>query len=68
MNFIFGITWLFDKLGYMPKIDMEVGKVNLKLQDTWPFPVEQPKPVAKKKPTAKKPALKKATTRKPKAK
>ena len=27
MNFT--ITWLFDKLGYMPKIDMQVGKVNL---------------------------------------
>ena len=57
MNFTFGFTWLMDKLGYMPKIDMEVGKVNLKLEDTWPFPV----------PTeAKKPQVKKATTRKPK--
>jgi hypothetical protein len=66
MNFT--ITWLFDKLGYMPKINMEVGKINFKAQEVWPFPVEQPKPAAKKRPAAKKPALKKATTRKPKAK
>lgn len=24
---MFIVTWLFDKLGYMPKIDMQVGKV-----------------------------------------
>ena len=24
---MFAINWLFDKLGYMPKIDMQVGKV-----------------------------------------
>jgi hypothetical protein len=70
MNFT--ITWLFDKLGYMPKIDMEVGKVKIDTQSPefkmWPFPVEEPKPAAKKKPATKKPALKKATTRKPKAK
>lgn len=47
----FGITWLFDKLGYMPKIDMEVGKVNLDLEGTWPFPV--PKEELKKKPVRK---------------
>jgi hypothetical protein len=47
MNFM--ITWFFDKLGYMPKIDMQIGKV------VTPFPVESVK---------KKPALKKATTRK----
>jgi hypothetical protein len=66
---MFIVTWLLDKIGYIPKIDMEVGKVDLKLQDTWPFPapVEKKKPAAKK-PTPKKPALKKATTRKPKAK
>jgi hypothetical protein len=29
MNFTF--TWIMDKLGYMPKINMEVGKVNLDL-------------------------------------
>jgi hypothetical protein len=65
----FGFTWLMDKLGYMPKIDMEVGKVDLKIQDTWPFPapVEKKKSAAKKT-TPKKPTLKKATTRKLKAK
>ena len=52
MNFM--ITWLFDKFGYMPKIDMQVGKVNI--EAAWPFPEETPK---------KKPAVKKATTRKP---
>jgi hypothetical protein len=71
MNFV--ITWLFDKLGYMPKIDMQVGKVNLDVKppefQMWPFPVETEKLVAKKKPTVKKKvALKKATTRKPKVK
>jgi hypothetical protein len=52
---MFIATWLFDKLGYMPKIDVQVGVVN----DAWPFPV--PKEEAPKK----KPAVKKATTRKP---
>ena len=71
---MFIVTWLFDKLGYMPKIDMEVGKVKLDTQSPefkmWPFPVEieKSKIQGKKKPAAKKPALKKATTRKPKAK
>jgi hypothetical protein len=55
---MFIVTWMFDKLGYMPKIDMEVGKIDLKLQDAWPFPV--PEEISKKKPT-----VKKATTRKP---
>ena len=50
MSFI--VTWLFDKLGYMPKIDMQVGKVNI--QAAWPFPEETPK----KKPAVKKPAAK----------
>jgi len=27
MNFTF--TWIMDKLGYMPKVDMQVGKVDL---------------------------------------
>jgi hypothetical protein len=39
-----------DKLGYMPKIDMEIGKV----VEPWSFPA----PVVKKKPT-----VQKATTR-----
>ena len=25
---MFIISWMFDKLGYMPKINMEVGKIN----------------------------------------
>ena len=35
---MFLITWMFDKLGYMPKIDMQVGKVNI--EAAWPFPGE----------------------------
>ena len=59
---MFIITWLFDKLGYIPKINMEVGVIH----QAWPFPVEE---TAVKKPTVKKkPVVKKATTRKPKAK
>jgi hypothetical protein len=52
MNFSF--TWLFDKLGYMPKIDLEIGKVKIDTQSTefkmWPFPIpeEKEKPVVKK--------------------
>jgi hypothetical protein len=57
---MFIITWLFDKLGYIPKINVEVGALT-----AWPFPVEteKPKPQVKKKPV-----VKKATTRKPKVK
>ena len=68
---MFIVTWLFDKLGYMPKIEIEVGKVDLKLQDTWPFPVTNPKPKKKpatKKATTKKPAVAAKTARKKKAK
>ena len=62
------VTWLFDKLGYMPKISVDTN---------WPFPAtqkdyvphefEQPikKKVAKKTSSVKIP---KATTRKPKTK
>ena len=62
---MFAINWLFDKLGYMPKIKIEVGALA-----AWPFPVEveKPKTQVKKKPVVKKATLKKATTRKPKAK
>jgi hypothetical protein len=35
---MFLITWMFDKLGYMPKIDMQIGKVNI--EAAWPFPGE----------------------------
>ena len=44
---MFIVTWLFDKLGYMPKINMEVGVIH----QTWPFPVEE---TAVKKPRVKK--------------
>lgn len=53
---MFIVTWLFDKLGYMPKIDMQVGKVNI--EAAWPFP-----DVSKDFEPRKKPAVKKATTR-----
>ena len=55
---MFIIHWMFDKLGYMPKIDMQVGKVNI--EAAWPFPVESK--IVKKQ--GKKPVVKKATTRK----
>lgn len=54
MDFKFGITWLFDKLGYIPKINVKVGEVDLKVEDTWPFPVPKTNPTPKKKPAAKK--------------
>ena len=54
IDFKFGFNWLFDKLGYMPKIEVQVGKVDLDLESTWPFPAPQEK---------KKPQVKKATTR-----
>jgi len=56
---MFLITWMFDKLGYMPKIDMQVGKLDVEFKAAWPFPKE-----VKKKPAVKKPAAKKATARK----
>jgi len=64
----FAITWLFDKLGYMPKIDLEIGKVKIDTQSPefkmWPFPVEKPKKQVKKvstrKPSVKKTVVKKA--------
>ena len=58
----FMVTWLFDKLGYMPKIDMQVGKLDVEFKSAWPFPEEtsKKKPVAKKT-VARKPAVKKTT-------
>lgn len=56
---MFIVTWLFDKLGYMPKISVDT---------TWPFPataktyIPHPDEQPITKPVAKKPA-----TRKPKA-
>ena len=49
------VSWLFDKLGYMPKINVET---------TWPFPAVQKDYVAPEfeKKVAKK-TVKKATTR-----
>lgn len=60
----FAITWLFDKMGFMPKIDMEIGKVKIDTQSPefkmWPFPVETEKPKTQaKKTTTRKPAAKK---------
>jgi len=51
MNFTF--TWIMDKLGYMPKIDFQVGKVNLD--------VAVPDLSKPKKPAVKKTVAKKAT-------
>ena len=66
---MFLVQWLFDKMGYMPKISVET---------TWPFPATQKdyvphefeQPVAKKATKVAKKAVKipKATTRKPKTK
>ena len=74
----FAITWLFDKLGYMPKIDMQVGKIQADDESPefkmWPFPVEQEKPKKQVKKTTvkktvpkKKPLETKFTVGKPKA-
>ena len=57
---MFLVTWLFDKIGYMPKVSVE---------STWPFPATQKaytphefeKPIAKK--TVARKTVKKATTR-----
>lgn len=56
------ITWLFDKLGYMPKITVDTA---------WSFPAAQENnkpadkpPVARKKPVAKKTVTKKTGAKK----
>ena len=49
---MFIFTWLFDKMGYMPKVTVDTA---------WAFPV-----VKKATTVAKKPTVKKATTRKKK--
>lgn len=56
---MFIINWVFDKLGYMPKINAQIGEVELKLEGTWPFPAEEKNDRSVKK----KPTVKKATTR-----
>jgi len=54
---MFIVTWLFDKIGYMPKVTVDTA---------WSFPT--PNKVAPKATTvAQKPTVKKATTRKKKA-
>jgi hypothetical protein len=54
---MFIFTWLFDKIGYMPKVTVDT---------SWPFPTANE--VAPKATTvAQKPTVKKATTRKKKA-
>lgn len=77
IDFKIGFTWLMDKFGYMPKIDMEVGALA-----AWPFPVVsedfEPRPekkmivpkatTRKNKPAAKKPAVVAKTARKNKVK
>lgn len=57
------IQWLFDKLGYMPKISFETEVT------AWPFPAEKEvaKPQAKKRVAAKKPKVVAKTARKKKA-
>jgi hypothetical protein len=51
---MFIVSWVFDKLGYMPKIDMQVGKVNLDVSV----------PDLSKKPAAKKTTARKTTPKK----
>ena len=58
---MFIVTWFFDKLGYMPKIDVEVGIVKSDFKAAWPFPE-----VSKDfEPRPKKPVARKHTTKKP---
>ena len=46
---MFIVNWMFDKLGYMPKIDMQVGKLDVEFKAAWPFPEEEkPKPRVRK--------------------
>ena len=56
MNFTF--TWVMDKLGYIPKIDMEIGKVHFFLDESKKKTIKVPKAttrkVAVKKPVARK--------------
>ena len=54
---MFIVSWLFDRLGYMPKVSVE---------STWPFPATQKDYVAPEFEKAAKKTVKKANTRKPK--
>jgi hypothetical protein len=62
---MFIIQWAFDKLGYMPKIDMQIGKINFepKIPDLEAPPVK--KTTTR---TTKKPAVVAKTARTKKAK
>ena len=54
---MFIVSWIFDKLGYMPKVSIDT---------SWPFPAT-PKaytPHEFEKPIKKRPTVQKATTRK----
>ena len=52
---MFLVTWLFDKMGYMPKISVE---------STWPFPAVQKDYTPHEFEVKKRPTVQKATTRK----
>ena len=54
---MFIVTWLFDKLGYMPKVSIDT---------TWPFPAtaQEYTPHEFEFPVKKRPTVPKATTRK----
>lgn len=54
---MFLVTWLFDKIGYMPKVTVDAA---------WSFPKTY-KVAPKATTVAQKPTVKKATTRKKKA-
>ena len=54
---MFIVNWMFDKLGYMPKIDVQIGKVKF-----------DPKIPAFEESLAKKPVVKKTVARKTLAK
>ena len=54
---MFIVTWLFDKIGYMPKVTVDTA---------WSFP-KAPEVAPKATPVAKKTTVKKATTCKKKA-
>ena len=47
---MFIVTWLFDKIGYMPKVTVDT---------LWPFPVAPKATTVAKKPTAKKVPIRK---------
>jgi hypothetical protein len=60
---MFIFNWLFDKLGYMPKVTVQVGMVEIESLDKEPKPMT--KPVTKPR-VAKKPTTRRCSTRKAK--